>query len=263
MPRRPLLARPVAVLTAALVAAAAGCAGRTGPAGGDGVDSTRAADLRLEQLGPPPVLPAPATRPAADGDEANSDPPLEAIELFARARAAGLDGRRFLAVALLEQAVALDPYSYEVNYELGRASRDGVGYDPRAAAAFERAAALDPARLDAQLDLGRQHLARGDPASALVRFRLATLTTEYADGDVRAAEADFLFAHSLAELGFDRAALDRYELLAARLGHGDIDRSAEIGDLLTARVLVRIGDLYLKRGRRADALAAYAKADAA
>jgi tetratricopeptide (TPR) repeat protein len=122
-----------------------------------------------------------------------------------------------MAVALLEKAIKLDPDSYELHYELGRAHRDGVGYDPEAAAAFERAAALGPDRLDAHSTSAASTWPAATPAAALFRFRTAALTSDYQAGDTRSAEVDFLLAHTLRELGYVRAALDRYELLIARL----------------------------------------------
>jgi len=213
------------------------------------------ASWSLEQIEPAPVLPTAATRPADDV------PPLDAIDLFARARAEAQNGRRTAAAALLERAIALDPNSYELHYELGAIRRQGLGYQPLALQAFERAAAIDPDRLDVQVDIARQLLAKGDTAGALRRLRLAIQTSQYAAGDLRSAETDFLLAHVLREQGYDRAALDRFELLIDRLARGDIDRSQDVAGILSTRLYMQVGDLYLKHDRPTDALAAYRLAE--
>src|SRR5436309_14247462 len=70
--------------------------------------------LTLDQIQPKPVLAdfkAPATAPA-------SRPSLEAIELYARARGAMLDGNRYNAINLLQRAIEADPASFELHYAL-------------------------------------------------------------------------------------------------------------------------------------------------
>src|SRR5690554_1587025 len=65
------------------------------------------AELRLAQIEPIPVLPAPRAT-------YSDPPPLEALELFARARGELLAGRRHAAIGLLERAILLDGDSYEL-----------------------------------------------------------------------------------------------------------------------------------------------------
>jgi predicted Zn-dependent protease len=280
-----------------LAAAAGGCAARGKSAVARPI--TGPAAWRLDQITPVPVLPAPATRPA----EAEDDPPAEALLAFARARVERADGRRFAAVASLRQAAALDPYSYEVRYALGRALRAGVGFDPAATAEFERAAELEPDRVDVQVELARQYLAKGDAAEGLRRLRLAAQTTQYAADDDRAAEVDLLLGHTLADQRYDRAAVDRLERLVGRIDRGEVhwaeggmaprrpaddvpasgDRDPAAGDDppaaeawpvgrrgprggpggLVGHVHVLLGDLYLRQDRPAAALAAYRRAEAA
>src|SRR5690242_3172138 len=57
--------------------------------------------LSLDEIQPPAVMPpAPTSQPGVA--------PLEALQLYARARAAVLDNRRIFAVPLLEKAIQLD-----------------------------------------------------------------------------------------------------------------------------------------------------------
>src|SRR4051812_4191831 len=57
------------------------------------------ANLRLSEIQPAPTLPAPATQP----DNANATrPPLDALELYARARDALAGGHQFTAISALE-----------------------------------------------------------------------------------------------------------------------------------------------------------------
>lgn len=238
------------------VLSAAGCARQPSvQASRVSVPTTGPATWSIDEIGPPPSFPVAATR-------ATDDPaPLDAIVLFAQARARAQGGDRAGSVALLRQAVRLDPGSFELQYELGTQLRQGLGYQPEALAAFEAAAAIDPDRLDVHLDIARQLLARGDRAGAVDRLRIAIQTTQYTAGDLRSAEADFLLAHALRELGYDRASLDRFELLLGRLTRGEIDRSHEVARLLNTRLFMQIGDLYLKRDRPTDALRAYRTAE--
>ncbi|QOV88940.1 tetratricopeptide repeat protein [Humisphaera borealis] len=238
-----------------LIVSVAGCAQQTVSTPHPAAATTGPATWTLDQIGPAPRLPAAATRPADDL------PSLDAIALFARARAASQDDDRATAIALLKQALSLDPDSYELHSELGSLYREGFGFQPAALAEFEKAAEIEPDRIDAQLDVARQLLANGDNTAAFHRLRLAIQTSQYAAGHVRSAEADFLLAHSMRELGYDRAALDRFELLLDRLSRGDIERSDEVARILNTRLFMQIGDLYIKRDRPADALRAYRTAE--
>src|SRR5436190_15649261 len=71
--------------------------------------------LALDEIQPRLTLShaPPATRPAWA--------PLEALDLYARARNAMLDNRRYTAITFLEKAIVLDPASFELRYVLGRA----------------------------------------------------------------------------------------------------------------------------------------------
>lgn len=250
----PVPLRLSALLLSSLLLAGLGCAGQVSTSGQPAAPAAGPATWTLEQIGDAPQLP----RAAVSSVDA---PPLEAVALFAGARAASQDGDRARAIALLQRAIELDPDSFELQYELGTLYRHGLGYQPRALAAFERATRIDPDRLDAQLDIARQLLAKGDGAAALRRLRLAIQTTQYAQGQLRSAEADFLLAHALRDQGYDRAALDRFELLLSRLTRGEVERSDEVARLLNHRLFMQIGDLYLKRDQPAEALRAYRTAE--
>lgn len=167
------------------------------------------AKLTLDEIEPRPSMPktAPDTRPA--------EPPLEALRLFARARLASLDGNRGEAGHLLEQAVTLDPDSFELHKSLG--DLYALASDARASGEWEKAAAIEPDHLNLQIDLGRRALEEGAIAKGVEHLRLALLTTAYRQDDPSDGEADFLLARALQLQGYDRAALEMYERLLARL----------------------------------------------
>src|SRR4051812_42623629 len=76
--------------------------------------------------------------PAAPATQVGRIAPLEALQLFARARAAVLENKRFTAIGLLERAVAIDPGSFELFYELGRANLGNSADNAQAIKAFEK-----------------------------------------------------------------------------------------------------------------------------
>ncbi len=75
------------------------------------------ANLTLDQIQPAPQLPT--SRPALSDDR--SPPPLEALELYARARDALASGHQFTAISALERAIKLDPDSAELYRLVSRA----------------------------------------------------------------------------------------------------------------------------------------------
>lgn len=167
------------------------------------------AKLTLDEITPRPSFPttAPDTRP--------SEPPLEAVRLFAKARLAMLDGDRGEASRLLEQAASLDPDSFALHKSLG--DLYAAASDARAAGEWEKAAALEPDHLDLQIDLARRALEEGQMDKGILHLRLALLTTAYRDDSPADGEADFLLARALQQQGYDTAALQMYERLMARL----------------------------------------------
>jgi tetratricopeptide (TPR) repeat protein len=173
-----------------------------------------------------------------------------------------LDNRRDAGIALLERAVASDPTSYEVHYALGLAYRGGATYEPRSLAEMEKAAAIEPDHLDVQIDLGRQYATRGDIVRAIEHLRLALQTTDYRANDPRATEADLFLAQALQEKGYDHAALAQYERLLRRVSDFGLSRntSPELAARLTGRLFVQVGDLYMRQGNPASALAAFEQA---
>jgi tetratricopeptide (TPR) repeat protein len=172
-----------------------------------------------------------------------------------------LQGERYTAIAEFEKAIALDPNSYLLYYELGKAYLIVAGMEDRSTAAFERAAQLEPDHLDLQEQLGRQYLASGDTARSIEHLRLALQTTDYADDDGQAAVADFFLARALEQGGYDRAALDSYNSLVERLKTPSLQirQDQELAYLMDRPELlyVEIGELYEKHNQFAFALAAY------
>ena len=214
-------------------------------------DSDPKANLALDEIEPRPQFPAgpPASQPS-------SAVPLEAVRLFAQARIAQLDGQRLQASRLLEQAIALDPGSFELHRSLGNLY--AAASDARAADEWEKAAAIEPDHLDLQIALGRTAGDAGDAPKALEHLRLALLTSEYHRNDPAAGEADFLLARALQQGGYDRAALQTYERLLARLrgAHFAARTNPQVAGLLARpdTLALHIAALYEKNKAYAPAL---------
>jgi tetratricopeptide (TPR) repeat protein len=209
------------ILVSAALAAVAGCAHRAASLPARPVaraaTTTRPvspnADLALDEIGPVPRLPT--TRPAATTRPA----PLDALDLYAQAREAMLDNRRFTAIALLEKAIKIDPSSFELYYSLGRSYLQPGSPTDKAQAAFERAAELDPQNVSVRIQLARLYINNAKSAEAIRDLRLAMETNAYKRGDDDAAMVDLLLARALTQKGYYRAALDQYAVLSDRLDH--------------------------------------------
>src|SRR5688500_5694534 len=227
----------------------------SGPATAPTTRSTDKADLAIAEIEPRPVL---------NKREAATQPsraPLDAIELFAEAREAMLKGQPYTAVNKLEQAVKLDPESYELRFWLGQAhTTRGVAND-QSIAAYEAAAAIDPDHITVHSELGRQYLAKNETAKALEHLLLARQTTEYAEDASAAAVADFYLAKALQQSGYDAAALQSYERLIRRLQNGGLHvrGSPELAYLVAQPegLYVQVGELLEKRGRPDEAVKLY------
>ncbi|HEX6066272.1 MAG TPA: tetratricopeptide repeat protein, partial [Longimicrobiales bacterium] len=218
------------------------------------------ADLAFAEIDRPSLTPA--TRPATT--QASGPAPLDAIDLFARGRDAMLRGQRFTAINLLEQAIRLDPHSYELRFWLGQAYTSGGVANEQSIAAYEAAAAIDPDHLIVHSELGRQYLAKRETKKALDHLLQATRTREYDKDDGAAAVVDFYLARALEESGYDRAALEIYEKLIDRLQAGGLSvrGTPELAYLLNQpeALYVQVGELLEKRGRHDDAIHLYALA---
>jgi predicted Zn-dependent protease len=210
--------------------------------------------LALNQIEPVPHLPAPATEPS-------TRPALDAVALFARARDAMNQGQRYTAITNLEKAIALDPQSFDLRYELGKAYLAVSPVDDRALDAFAHAAAIDPNHLDLQIQLGRLYLTKGQLTKGLNHLRLALQTSQYETDDGEAAVADFFLARALKEAGYDRAALDEYDVLLKRLKDPSLEvrQNPELSYLVGRPELMyeQIGELYERHGAYEEALRAY------
>lgn len=221
--------------------------------------ASRSADpiafVSLEQIQPRPELgqPAPATR--------SSVAPLEAVELYAKARDALLQNQRYTAIILLEKALQIDPESFELNRALGKAYQGIGGAGDRAIAAFLRAAQINPNDLEVQTELGRAYQARGDLTSAIRHFRLAMQTDEYRNSQALSAVVDYRLAVALQQRGYLTAAVECYRKLLHRLEHPTLSSrtTPEIGYLIARPELVyeQIGQLSEQKGDLPAALEAY------
>jgi len=214
--------------------------------------------LALDEL--QPKLTLPASRPTTS---ATTQPaPVEALALYGQARRKVLDGQRIAAVNLLEDAIRIDPASFELRFALGEAY-GGIGtYNDKAIEAFEAAARIQPNHLGVQTELGRQYLAKGRLDDAITHLRLALLTSDYRRDNGGAASAEFLLARALQRNGNDRAALDAYARLIVRLRRPGSLRGGNNSELAILAsqpeaLFIQIGDLYAKNGAYDDALRAY------
>lgn len=212
--------------------------------------------LTLDQVGPAPQLPLP--RPPRGK---LNRPPLDALELYARAREATLDNQPFTAINLLDKAIAKDHDSYELYWALGMAQLAGGGGKEAAISAFNEAAALRPDHLPVQLQLGREYLASGNPDKALHHLRLAMICPDYSKQEDQAALVDLFLARALQEKGYSLAAIDAYAQLLGRLSHNSraIRSNPELNYLLVRPDLIyfQMGLLYDKLGDAEHAAQAY------
>jgi predicted Zn-dependent protease len=212
--------------------------------------------LTLEQIEPAPRFYPPSTSPLASESEA----PLDALELYARARDARARNQPFTAINLLEQAVKLDPASFELHFALGSAYQR-VNNADKAIESYERAAAIEPDDLVLQAELGRAYMQKGDAPRGILHLRLARMTEEYRADPAHAAAVDYRLGLALQQGGYDRAALDVYDGLLKRLRSptDDMRRSPEIALLMNRPefLLEQVGALYEKHGQYDDALSAW------
>jgi tetratricopeptide (TPR) repeat protein len=174
--------------------------------------------------------------------------------LFARAHDALLQNRGYTAIGLLERAVHLDPNSYTLYYELGRAYLSVGNSIESATYAFEKAAALKPGELTVHLQLARLYLMRGDPDHAIQHLRLARLTSDYQEQSDLAATTDLLLARALQQKGYDRAASDEYELVLDDLQN---PTSAMRGNMELAFLIAHPDVIAEQLGELAEAMGNY------
>src|SRR5688572_11172484 len=211
--------------------------------------------LALDQIQPLPRFDEPSTHPSTPPAA-----PLEALELFARARDARARNQPFSAINLLEQALRLDPDGFEPNLALGSAYHR-VGNVAQAIEAYTRAARANPRDLVLQAELGRAYLQRGDAERGVQHLRLARATEEYGQDPAFAAAVDYRLAVALQQAGYDTAALEVYDRLLERLRSPttDVRRNPEVAYLLNRPELLfeQVGELSEKHGQHERALAAW------
>jgi tetratricopeptide (TPR) repeat protein len=254
----------IAATPACLILVLAGCAAQSNRAAVTATattqPSTSTADVHLADLQPPLTRLQLRPSPAATSPSP-ALPPLDAIELYARARARLLANQRRQAIDLLLRAIALDPDSFELRFALAEAYGGVGGWNPQAIEAYEQAAALNPDHLELQTELGRQYLAKGDTDQAVEHLRLALLTRGYRRQEQTSALAEYLLARALQRQGYDTAALELYDRLLAHLRTMDLARDTH-PDLIQAVarpevLFAQVGELYEMRGAHKNALAAY------
>ncbi|MDP9172471.1 MAG: tetratricopeptide repeat protein [Planctomycetota bacterium] len=221
------------------------------------------ARLTLDEIQPRPII-APASQPPGD-------PPLDAVELYARGMDELYQGQSIQAIGTFENAVKADPRSFAIYDALGRAYlQRAKGYSDPAMAAFEQAAALRPDNLQIQLTLARQYMSSGKDAKALEHLRLALQTSQYQADAPGSAAVELFLGHVLQQAGYEQAALDEYKLVSARLANPtwQLREDPDIGFIVAQPELLwlQIAQLQEKFGQNADALESYqaaAKSDPA
>jgi len=250
------------VLSSTFACALTGCATQRSPVAPTARPTTAAISapspsdpthLTLDEIEPRPVLVTQSSTTSA-----TTRPSLDAIQFFAEARAATLDGQRFTAISLLEKARGLDPQSFEICYALAQAYQGNSVTNDKSIQLLTEASRMRADDLSLQSQLGRQYLAKSSFDKAIEHLRLAIQTTDYARDDDGAAVVDYFLARALQQRGYDRAALDRYAILLDRLQRPSftIRSNPELGYLINRPELlfVQIGQLYQKHGNFVEAL---------
>lgn len=205
---------------------------------------------------PRPAAETLVVEPPSTSTTAPSEPPVEALALYARARSALAGNRRQEAIDALEQAIRLDPQSSTLHEELGMALR---GRDPaRLLAVLERAIELDPENFKLHLELARQYLGSNELDRAGWHLLEARRSPEYGRSDADAAAVDLLLGRTLQSRGYDLAALECYASLLERLRRPDFTfrLRPELAALTQQPevVLLEISRLQESLGRYGDAL---------
>src|SRR5208282_5130642 len=162
------------IILSAAILVAGGCANQTAaPAGPPAATLPSAADagnpkayLTLDEIQPAPT---PATEPTSR--PADPTPP-RALELFAKGLELLWSHQPYPAADAFQAALKLDPYSFDLNNELGRAQLERLQVpSDESFQAFEMAAALRPDDMQTQLLLGRQYMSVGNAQKALEHLR--------------------------------------------------------------------------------------------
>ena len=206
----------LAVIVLVLLAADTGCAHQSGPAASPTAASADWAghvagrcqgDVISGQVPFPPLAHDRCRPPLMEP----SSPPAEALVLYAEACQLLLDQKSYEAINVLEQAIELDPNSFDLYYSLGRAQLLRLRRpNEKAFDAFEHAVAIEPDNLEVQLLLGREYLVIDKNDLALAHLRAAQQTPGYHHDESRAAAVDLFLARALQQEGYDRAALECY-----------------------------------------------------
>ena len=203
--------------------------------------------LKLDQIQPLKPLP---TSPPASTQPAKA--PLEAIQLFARARDAIQSGQRFTAVQLIDQARALDPNSFELNLAMGQYS-SGTSLLAMARPALERAAQINPDSAQAYVEMAKLDMNSGKFPETIRILRQAQMTSAYKSGNEICLAIDYYLARTLQLAGYDTASLEQYEILLNRLPrvsmvyHGPVElmqvvRNPDVIFNEIATISARLGD---------------------
>jgi tetratricopeptide (TPR) repeat protein len=212
--------------------------------------------LTLDEIQPAPVLvKEPTSRPA--------DPtPSLALQLYARGLDAMWKQNPYEAIEAFRQGLALDPYSFELNDQMGRAQLQRMQLPSEESfQAFEMAAALHPEDLQMHLLLGRQYMSIGNAQKALYQLRLAIQTDDYHDDAFGSAPVELHLARALEQLGYDQAAVNEYQLVLNRVQHptSDLFRDVDMSYAVNSPhlIMLQMAGIYERLGQYQNALDLY------
>ena len=168
----------------------------------------------------------------------------------------------YQAVESFQEALKLDPYSYDLNDELGMAELERMQVPTEDSfAAFETASALRPQDMQMHLLLGRQYMSVGNAQKALDHLRLAMQTDEYKRDAVGSGPVELYLARALETLGYDQAAVDAYLLVSDRVAHptSDMFRDPDMSYAVNAPHLIMLqeAEIYERLGQYENALTLY------
>ncbi len=157
-----------------------------------------------------PATSLPATTPAAVADSRTAEPPPQAVKDYLRGRQLFLDGSNTNAMAVLEDALKLDPQSFTVLRLMGRVCFAAQQL-ARGAIYLQRAQGLHPQDVEVNYLLGRYWLERNDNDRAAYYLMCAEDSPERLMTSTQTPLSSFYLGIALQQGGYHVAAAREYE----------------------------------------------------